>query len=909
MPAHFTHIYTARRVADYLASGQASDWTQASGQLVGAGDYSSVLGNYPPDYCGQLMQRWPKYVSIGAIGPDLFYFSQDYNSTLLGPESDSIMLALAVYFYYKKNKEEDWEPLLIILDKVDSTMGAIVRFLIKLFTIWHDFVAAWESTIGPFVNAANSALDDLTGGLVSEFGVAIGEMKTALVTFIEEELVSFRAIFANFDTSVDRGPDEKSMLWGDVVHYRRTTEVPRALVHEAELIRAEGGADSEENFEKALALALGWVTHVGTDTVAHSFVNEQCGGPFRNHPQRHHLIENHIDAWNYRSSMAGGTIPADPAIAATDVYPELTSCGLAFAVQLPFAEDTGHPDGVDRPGSLPDDLTGIQAALQVDGELPVWLADAITRALVASYSDPPTADGTIDDPAHPLIFGGDTFRDGVTENLLSRVITSITGRAPDDAFPLLVDAILPSPSRVPPGFPAAWQVQVCYRLMLTFYHLSYSTGGWELRKPRKPDVIIVPDASDVTNLFEPPDFSGASSGNVAEDICSAIKSLFDWAVKELDAALKLAGDLVKMLASPGSYGLRLALYALAMAVWNLTQKMHELLAHTGFFLPHGERHYPDGELMYGNEIDVELITLGHSTDAAFQQALADAFDPFGNYDKRIDLATQTGAPRDPDYPLYMPMAFVQTANGPRPGVFNDAVGASPFDGTPDAREYRAPWAYPSRSVLITGSTESDISTEREAMFPERQRAGDETDSAILTIAGPFAYGATPDAVFFTTEPGNAQLRAQYESSLSPAATELLNSVNLTPRNSVSPLGSPVTFSAYLIGQVLNQAGYVTNFNLDSDRAFGYLAWDWDRDQSVNPSPPSLDAFGRPFRAPLTPPQLAKPHTLSTDPPGWPGPSVPLRLHYIGLDAAPIVAGPSTRAPRPRRRKGGVPGGN
>ena len=31
-----------------------------------------------------------------------------------------------------------------------------------------------------------------------------------------------------------------------------------------------------------LAFALGYMTHVGTDTVAHSFVNAQCGGPFRN---------------------------------------------------------------------------------------------------------------------------------------------------------------------------------------------------------------------------------------------------------------------------------------------------------------------------------------------------------------------------------------------------------------------------------------------------------------------------------------------------------------------------------------------------------------------------------------------------------------------------------------------------
>ena len=67
----------------------------------------------------------------------------------------------------------------------------------------------------------------------------------------------------------------------------------------------------EDRYEQFLAFALGYITHVGTDTIAHSFVNEQCGGPYRT-THRHHLIESHIDAWNYEQTGPGGTIPADP---------------------------------------------------------------------------------------------------------------------------------------------------------------------------------------------------------------------------------------------------------------------------------------------------------------------------------------------------------------------------------------------------------------------------------------------------------------------------------------------------------------------------------------------------------------------------------------------------------------------
>ena len=43
--------------------------------------------------------------------------------------------------------------------------------------------------------------------------------------------------------------------------------------------------------------------------------------------------------------------------------------------------------------------------------------------------------------------------------------------------------------------------------MYSFYRLVYN-GTWELQKPKKPDFIIFPPASDIENLFQPPDLSG-----------------------------------------------------------------------------------------------------------------------------------------------------------------------------------------------------------------------------------------------------------------------------------------------------------------------------------------------------------------------------------------------------------------
>jgi len=133
VPGHFTHVYTARRVADLLAAdAPPPGWPETSEDDPPAG------WNSRKDL-GQIMQDWEKFAAVGAVGPDLFYFSQDYNGLPLGPISDELMLSLAVYYYYDYAKEHDWEPLLLILEEVDATFANVIRFLIKLQKIWDDF--------------------------------------------------------------------------------------------------------------------------------------------------------------------------------------------------------------------------------------------------------------------------------------------------------------------------------------------------------------------------------------------------------------------------------------------------------------------------------------------------------------------------------------------------------------------------------------------------------------------------------------------------------------------------------------------------------------------------------------------------------------------------------------------------
>jgi len=123
-----------------------------------------------------------------------------------------------------------------------------------------------------------------------------------------------------------------------MVHYRHTPAVPNRLIfHAREMMRQESALEREHG-EQLLASGLGWISHLGADTIAHSFVNEQCGGPFYTHWQRHRLLENHIDAWNYECTK-NDTLPANNFIGFKPTYNSLAESALHFAVQIPQGID------------------------------------------------------------------------------------------------------------------------------------------------------------------------------------------------------------------------------------------------------------------------------------------------------------------------------------------------------------------------------------------------------------------------------------------------------------------------------------------------------------------------------------------------------------------------------------------
>ena len=338
--------------------------------------------------------------------------------------------------------------------------------------------------------------------------------------------------------------------------------------------------------------------------------------------------------------------------------------------------------------------------------------------------------------------------------------------------------------------------------------------------------------------------------------------------------------------SLGTYPIRWALWQLAMWAWDMVSTTHDIMAHTGFMLPHGQLSYPDnGELRMANEIDQGLISLGDSLDGAFAQALADATDPFGNLDKDPNLLIPPHNPRAQPYP-FLPVRTAQLPSG-------------------DVNEFRRPWAYPSQSrnsqgnLYMTPGEESDIRAELD--FADRSqdlgsilKAGVQPNAG--TVSGPYPQGATPDQVFFRTgRRVSSAERAQYEQAPTPAHTDAINERLIGRRADTdhSPLGDPVQFCSYLIGQVVSpEYQYSADFNLDADRGYGYRCWDWIRGTKTG-----NNQRGQAYPLPVVPPEGAE-----ADPPWYPAP--PEQTSQVtGTQAFVPGPGPLPRCeedPRPYR---------
>jgi hypothetical protein len=440
---------------------------------------------------GGVMQAHPNFAGLGAIGPDLFFFLPDFRDVSGLPLS--------------------------------SALVQVLKFLEGLYEALDPYVEKYNEYLGPITENAGEQMSRLTGGLSESVGNIVGELGDILIAAIEGFVTEQMDLFEYFSLGHNRGWDEQAFLWSDMLHYRRTGKFGRALVTTALSFKD----DSDRH--KALAYAMGYLTHVATDVTGHAFVNSIAGGPFRLHWQRHHLVENHMDAFRYLSD------PLRPGSGAQ--YPQVTESALYY--DIAFSEEDGSP--VARPAypegnTLRDNWTR-RRLLDLDSELAAPIPELLYQAITQVFY----ADGG----KHPKILRDDN------------------------------------------GKPTTELIEETYRLLFRYLKMT-TVDGFSHEPPEPPDVF--PNL-DFPTFNDPGSHDAAPGGDDDDsdwwdDLLDFLLSVVKTILYLIEVAIYLATLPWAILADLITYPLRLGLYyALELPLFHIFKNFRAVLVMTGYLLP------------------------------------------------------------------------------------------------------------------------------------------------------------------------------------------------------------------------------------------------------------------------------------------------------------------------------------
>jgi hypothetical protein len=142
------------------------------------------------------------------------------------------------------------------------------------------------------VEARSSTLTEISE-LLGEARNLISLLTANITAKLEQFITDNVEIFDLLKHPIQDGQNFNEWWWFDALHYRRTGKYAQVLLEQSH-------PGSLEH-----AYALGYLTHYAADIVGHPFVNIISGGPYRTHPKRHKLVENHQDVMAFKNYTGG----------------------------------------------------------------------------------------------------------------------------------------------------------------------------------------------------------------------------------------------------------------------------------------------------------------------------------------------------------------------------------------------------------------------------------------------------------------------------------------------------------------------------------------------------------------------------------------------------------------------------
>jgi len=378
------------------------------------------------------------------------------------------------------------------------------------------------------------------------------------------------------------------------------------------------------------------------------------------------------------------------------------------------------------------------------------------------------------------------------------------------------------------GYPTKDDVKVCYWWLYKYVKMT-TTDYYRFQRPDPPPVFSFAPFPKPPNPPASPSPAGGPSNTLPHFLDLAFHIL-EWLAYCVEVIEWFYANELSLFTSLGTFLVREVIYEFVqIPLYNLEMSFHYYLSLIGFVYP------------LNQEIAPPLTTLGVGFTDVWNEVEA-------------ALASLTG------------------------GLGAPPTGAEPSGSdrsTPPVDAVTDPPSAVSQLVQLLGvvlgppchefETESENASEftRPYLYPERDQQQDPIGAeSPLVVASPYVAGQDANALMGNTL-GDSGVRSGLENATSEADTRNIVATRMGPNLRFKDklhLGDPVDYSTYVIGQLTrDNPGAIANFNLDADRGYGYLCWDWVRSHDYQGHPKHSDgtavftgADQRVYNAPLAP---------------------------------------------------------
>jgi hypothetical protein len=450
-----------------------------------------------------------KYACLGAVGPDILYAMMDY----------------------------------------DSGLQDFTNFLIKIGGTF-ECMSELSEQINRYVTGIENIITlDVVDSIQKTSSLISATIKEGFLAILVDAGFNF---FPVFESRRQQDQKRENWFWADYLHYVRSGEFTKYLI------------ENSRNDERLHAYALGYLTHYVTDVVGHPYVNQVVQAPWRLYWQRHHLVENFIDAYVWDRWHTSQPEPAPPSteeqpLDLVNFVPNPTGAGapMTFA-RLNDLINIGSIDIGDPADTLIKDV----CQTIEDGLMDVGLAvDAGTDE--------------VNDPE--LIKWANFFRKCMIETYskIRHPHNFTTGRTD--------------------GFANAEDIISAYSLFRIVMRISTED---EITEPQPPDIVgdiseavqqLLNDIQNDLGGIPPPPIPSTSGSFSWDSLWDAIKDFAQWIADVAEHVIDTIVDTIKDLINLGgtivSDSIKYALYLLNKLIFALYRSFRDVLVYAGYTLP------------------------------------------------------------------------------------------------------------------------------------------------------------------------------------------------------------------------------------------------------------------------------------------------------------------------------------